>query len=472
MDLTISGLSMRSHLDGIEARLIRRIEVLNFGIDFDATVVNKVYVTGKFQVAFQLPSNIQMTFKALTTTVSLIVRLVDGANIGEMNLYDMPVEHNQTTNEILMTFEKQELHVLNDTAFEQFAANLLQKSNVSVMIEGLITAVVQTRIGNLTLADIPMQDTIYLTGFDQFDHGRLRIGQIDLVGARSATQLVLRVKTIITNPSVVNIIEAGRFTLDLCDLSSTVSVGLVNIDPFHLEPQENITVIDAEGILKMTSENNATARQFVSRMVSGIDSQVELRGTSTDNSTGTSVPLLALAVAGLSMHATVPGLTGDQALIREIILKKLTAAQIAGIPFRSRKDTLDTHSYCQSVQYGNGHSQAGYSSWFQCHRWRRQASGCGQWFYASGDWATSRLDHFVLHGASDGQTSHDGLFVGASLFAGNAHLSLSGTFDVTIGDQFTLTQLPFSILNISTIQDNGHYRSSFWLIKFWMKTFA
>jgi hypothetical protein len=62
MDLTISGLSMRSNLDGIEAHLIRRIEVLNFGIDFDPIVVNKVYVTGQFQVAFQLPSNIQMTF--------------------------------------------------------------------------------------------------------------------------------------------------------------------------------------------------------------------------------------------------------------------------------------------------------------------------------------------------------------------------------------------------------------------------
>ena len=58
----------------------------------------------------------------------------------------------------------------------------------------------------------------------------------------------------------------------------------------------------------------------------GTDSQVELRGTSADNSTGTSVPLLVLAVAGLGIRATVSGLSGDQALIREIILKKLTAA--------------------------------------------------------------------------------------------------------------------------------------------------
>jgi hypothetical protein len=418
--------------------------------------VNKVYVTGQFQVAFQLPSNIQMTFKALTTTVSLIVRSVEGANIGQMNLYDMPVEHNQTTNEILMTFEKQELHVLNDTAFEEFAANLLQKSNVSVVIEGLTTAVAQTRIGNLTLADIPMQDTIYLTGFDQFDHGRLQIGKIDIVGARSATQLVLRVNTIITNPSVVNIIEAGRFTLDLCDLSNTVSVGSVIIDPFHLEPYENKTVIDAEGILQITSENNATVRQFVSRMVSGIDSQVELRGTSADNSTGTSVPLLALAVAGLGIHATVPGLSGDQALIREIILKKLTAAQIAGIPLGLVKTLLTririVNPFSTAMVIHKLDIRADFSAIVDVDKQVGVVNDSTP--LVIGPHQDLITSYYTVH-----LTAKLGTMVSllVPLFAGNAHLSLSGTFDVTIGDQFTLTRLPFSILNITTVQGNERH---------------
>ena len=460
MDLTISGLSMRSHLDGIETHLIRRIEVLNFGIDFDPIVVNKVYVTGTFQVGFGLPSNILMTFKVLTTTISLVVRFVDGAHIGQMNLHDMPVEHNQTTNEILMTFDKQELHVLNDAAFEQFAANLLQKSNVSVMIEGLTTAVVQTRIGNLTLSDIPMQDTIYLTGFDQFDNGHLHIGQIDLVGARSLTQLVLRVKTIITNPSVVNIIEAGRFTLDLCDHSNSTSLGSVNIDPFHLDPKENETIIDAQGLLTITRENNATARQFVSRMVSGIDSEVELRGTSVDNSTGTSVPLLALAVAGLNIHATVPGLTGDQTLIREIILKKLTAAQIAGIPLGLVKTLLTririVNPFSTSMVIHKLDIRADFSSVVDADKQVGVVNDSTP--LVIGPHQDLITSYYTVH-----LTAKLGTMVSllVPLFAGNAHLSLVGTFDVTIGDQFALTQLPFSILNISTIQDSGRHRSSF-----------
>jgi hypothetical protein len=42
------------------------------------------------------------------------------------------------------------------------------------------------------------------------------------------------------------------------------------------------------------------------------------------------------------------------------------------------------------------------------------------------------------------------------LLAGNAHLSISGVIDVTIGDNFVLTQLPLTILNITTDQEHSH----------------
>jgi hypothetical protein len=111
-----------------------------------------------------------------------------------------------------------------------------------------------------------------------------------------------------------------------------ISLGLVNIEPFYLQPQGNATVIDAEGIFNLTEQNTVIAHEFISNMVSGIDNQVELRGTLADNTTGTSIPLLSLAIGGLRIHTRVPGLSGDRTLVREIILKKLTAAEIIGIP--------------------------------------------------------------------------------------------------------------------------------------------
>ncbi|CAF0945497.1 unnamed protein product, partial [Adineta steineri] len=42
------------------------------------------------------------------------------------------------------------------------------------------------------------------------------------------------------------------------------------------------------------------------------------------------------------------------------------------------------------------------------------------------------------------------------LLSGNARLSLSGVIDVTIGDNFTLNQLPLTTLNVTTDQEHSH----------------
>jgi hypothetical protein len=42
------------------------------------------------------------------------------------------------------------------------------------------------------------------------------------------------------------------------------------------------------------------------------------------------------------------------------------------------------------------------------------------------------------------------------LLAGNAHLSLSGQIDATIGGAFVLAQLPITVLNVTTVQEPRH----------------
>ncbi|CAF3665932.1 unnamed protein product [Rotaria sordida] len=246
MDLTISGLSMKANLDGIETKLIHQVNVLNFSIEFDLVHVNKVYVTGQLSVFFELPSNIHMKFKALRTSINFTMHFNDKPSMGQMILHDLPVEHNQTTNELFISFNKQELIVLNDASFKEFAANLVLTTNASIMIEGLAAALAEVRIGNITLSNIPINDTLHLVGYNEFDNGLLNIDNIDLIGAISCQALALRVRTQIINPSVVNILYGGRLSFDLCDIVSGKSLGLVNIDPFYLQLQDNITVLDAE----------------------------------------------------------------------------------------------------------------------------------------------------------------------------------------------------------------------------------
>jgi hypothetical protein len=189
-------------------------------------------------------------------------------------------------------------------------------------------------------------------------------------------------------------------------------------------------------------------------MVSGLDNQVELRGTLADNSTGTSIPLLSLAIGGLRIQTSVPGLSGERTLVREVILKKLTAAQIIGIPLGLVKILLARirllNPFSTPLTILSMKIRADFSA---------------------------TVDESLEVGVVEDDTplvvgAHQELispYVNVRLSAklstmiallvplldGNAQLSLSGVIDVKIGDNFVLTQLPLTILNVTTDQEHS-----------------
>ncbi|CAF1458450.1 unnamed protein product [Rotaria sordida] len=454
MDLTTSGLTMKANLEGIKANIIRQVDVLNFGIEFDSIDENKVYATGRLSVLFELPSNVHMTFKALTTSINFTMHFNDGPSMSQMILHDLPVEHNQITNELLMSFNKQELIVLNDASFEEFAANLVLTSSVSVTIEGLAAALTNICIGNITLSDIPVHDTLHLVGYNQFNNELLNIDNIDLTGALSSHELALRVKTKIINPSVVNIINGGRLSLDLCEVSSGISLGSVIIDPFYLEPQGSNTILNAEGTFRITDENSAVAQQFVSRMISGIDNNVELRGRLPNNSVGTSIPLLSMAIADLRIHTRVPGLYGERALVREILLKKLSAVQMAGIPLGLVK-TLSSRIRLKNP-FGTVLTITGMNirAYFGAAIDESQQVGT---VTDNSRITIGAYEEIVTHNIDVKITAKLSTMVSLlpPLLAGTSRLSLSGFINVIIGNQLTLNQLPLTLLNVASIQDGS-----------------
>jgi hypothetical protein len=354
-----------------------------------------------------------------------------------------------------MSFNKQELIILNKEYFQEFAANLVLTTNVSIMIEGLAEALAEVRIGNLTLLNIPMDNTLHLVGYNQFDNGCLTIDNIDMTGSISPHDLALHVKTQINNPSVVNILNGGRLTLDLCDIINGTSLGIINIDQFSLQPQGNITLLDAEGIFNITEQNRVIAQEFISNMVSGIDNEVELRGTLADNSTGTSIPLLSLAIAGLRIHTRVPGLSGERTLVREVIVKKLTALQIIGIPLGLVKALLIRirliNPFTTSLVIQSMHVRADFSPVVD----KDLQVGVVQDNTPLTIGTHQELITPYVNVTLSAKLSTMIALLGP-LLAGNAHLSISGVIDVTIGDDFVLTQLPLTILNINTDQEHSH----------------
>ncbi len=454
MDLTISDLSMKANLHGIETKLIRQVNLINFGIEFDSIDVSKVYVRGRLSVLFQLPSNVRMTFKVLRTTIQFTMRFNYGTDMSKIILHDLLVEHNQTTNEILINFHKQELIVLNNQSFKEFAADLVLKNNLSIRIEGLASVVVQIGIGNLILSNIPIINTLDIVGYNQFNNGLLNIDNIDLTRSISSDRVALQIRIDITNPSSINIINSGCLSFNVCHFQNGISFGLIHIDPFYLRPQKNLTILDAKGIFNITEQNYTTAREFLSRMISGIDNEIELRGILEDNSIGSSIPSLSLAIAGLRIHARVPGLSGKKILIRQIILQRLTPAKIFHIS-RGRINTLLTRIRIRNP--------------FSTHLIIRNISITAYFGY--------RIDQDLQIGIVNDDTpiiihSRQQLLTPyltvtllgrlttmiallRHLLTGSAHISLSGIIDVTIGYDFILNQLPITLTNVITVQEHS-----------------
>ncbi|CAF1327962.1 unnamed protein product [Rotaria sordida] len=463
LDLTVSGLSMKSNLDGIETKLIQRVEVLSFGIEFDSINVNKVYITGQLLVLFELPSNVHMTFKAFTTSINFVMRSDNGPNLGQMTLHDIPVEHNQVTNELLMKFNKQELVILNERAFQEFAANLVLTTNVSVTIEGLAEALAEIIIGNISLSNISVSDTLQLAGYDQFGNGLLNIDEVDLTKALSSHELSLNVKTRINNPSAVYILNGGRLSLDLRDFTSNISLGLVIIDPFYLEIQNNSTILNAEGTFGITPQNFAIAEQFVSRMVSGEDNEVELRGILPNDSIGTSIPLLSMAISDLRIRTHVPGLYGEKALVRQILLEKILLADVASIliskKLRSRIRLKNPFHAPLTITGMN--VRVDFSSVID------PSKEIGTVTYNSNIFIGS-VEEIITPEIEVRTTA--GLFTLSSVLGSlkneTLRLSLSGSISVTIDNQLNLSQLPIRLPNIlakeeASIRNHSYYESTY-----------
>ncbi|CAF4136821.1 unnamed protein product [Rotaria sordida] len=445
LDLTVSGLSMESNLDGIETKLIQRVEVLSFGIEFDSINVNKVYITGQLLVLFELPSNVHMTFKAFTTSINFVMRSDNGPNLGQMTLHDIPVEHNQVTNELLMKFNKQELVILNERAFQEFAANLVLTTNVSVTIEGLAEALAEIIIGNISLSNISVSDTLHLAGYDQFGNGLLNIDEVDLTKALSSHELSLNVKTRINNPSAVYILNGGRLSLDLRDFTSNISLGLVIIEPFYLEIQDNSTILNAEGTFGITPQNFAIAEQFVSRMVSGEDNEVELRGILPNDSIGTSIPLLSMAISDLRIRTHVPGLYGEKALVRQILLEKILLADIASIVLskKLRSRIRLKNPFHAPLTITGMNVRVHFSSVID------PSKEIGTVTYNSNIFIGS-VEEIITPEIEVRTTA--GLFTLSSVLGSlkneTLRLSLSGSISVTIDNQLNLSQLPIRLPNI------------------------
>ena len=202
----------------------------------------------------------------------------------------------------------------------------------------------------------------------------------------------------------------------------------------------------------MTNENAQIAQQFISAMVSGQSNDVELRGRLANNSIGTSISLLSSAIADLRISASVPGLFGERSLVRQLHIKKLSAAQIAGIPLGLVK-TLSARIRLRNP-FGTLLTIRGMGI--------RADLGAK----VNSDAQVGTVDDRTVIQINPYQelvTPYIDVKVTAKLttlvslagplISGSFGLTLSGFINVTIGNEFVLNQLSLTLLNVTTAQE-------------------
>lgn len=454
LDLTIKTLEMKADLDGINATLIKKVDLLDFEIDFNSLNESTLFVSGRLLVLFELPSNIRMNFTVLETTIDSRLRSQNQSIIGQMKFDHLFVEHDQSTNEILVEFKRTELLVLDRQAFQDFAADLLLRPNVSISIDGKTIARARTPIGDIDLADIPVRDQLDLIGYNRFGGGNLKINQIDIKRSLSSDELELQVLTEIRISSVVHIFYGGLLTLSLYETTNQINLGQVIIDPFYIDQQNKTTILSANGFFRINDNNRMVATQFISNMISGLNNNIQLRGQLDDGSIGTTVHLLSTAVKQLRIDTQLPGLTDERSLVQAVRIKKLSAAQVTGLPFGLVK-VLPTrirlfNPFTTSVSINNIQIRADFSATVSPNL---QVG------------LVNDTQTIVIPPNQQILTPYFNVSVTASLptmialagplLSGAFGLTLSGFLDVTIDDNVRLTRVPVTFLNVTSSQESS-----------------
>ena len=242
VELTVSGLSIGADLPGIEAELIHSVEVVTFGIGFDPRPSDNVYASGRLRVLFGLPSNVNVSLLAKKTTIEFTMGFPGRPVFGRMNLHELPVQHDQLTNELMIDFQRQLLTIVDRNAFVNFTQTFTSgglDNRVSFGIAGLASITGLFAIGTLDVDGIALNNTISLDGLGGLKD--VHVNGISINGEENGA-FQLSINTTIVNPGST-FVQLQSFILQLADHQSGTMLGRILVDVLTLEPGKNTMIL-------------------------------------------------------------------------------------------------------------------------------------------------------------------------------------------------------------------------------------
>lgn len=206
-----------------------------------------------------------------------------------------------------------EMEVINQTAFDLFAREMVDSEEISADLKGRVK--VRARVAGLTLPfnNVKFEKSVSLLGlqglknvsFDEFDVFEDENGF--LIGDASVE---------IYSPSNVELLPLGQLSLDL--QYDNISMATVVSDDTDLVPGPN--ELQIFGRLTPPEDADASVNELFSRFLAGEDSMV------TAVVVGSSIPLYSGFMSGITLNSRLPGL--DETLASKLLLSVIATVNI------------------------------------------------------------------------------------------------------------------------------------------------
>ncbi|KAF4132006.1 hypothetical protein GN958_ATG18789 [Phytophthora infestans] len=241
-----------------------------------------------------------------------------GLEVGTFQAPSMSITHG-TNNQV---FPNSTLKIQNKKAWDQFAGDMMRRSNVQYEISSKLNIHVRLLGGliKLSASDIPLSKTMAFKGMDGLRD--MQIAQVDMQHS-TQEQVVATIKTCIRNPSITTIRPVGALCLNahyprlghetlVAHLTTSEETGLPVADgqPSHpycaslhgpTDTSKGYNLLDLQG--EMLGTNSEAISGLITKYLSNVSAELTVV---TCESQATSVELYNEAMKNLTIESSLP----------------------------------------------------------------------------------------------------------------------------------------------------------------------
>ncbi|KAJ1560165.1 hypothetical protein HK405_008000 [Cladochytrium tenue] len=286
-------------------KVVSNIQIPSLSVKFDPTDTtgSKVSTSATVNAGFKSPFDFPLSVKQVAQTLSFVDQ-ASGTPFATLTVPYSDATSDQAAGNLTTSFTGGTLAMVTgqDTLYQNFFKTLTLGASASVGITGSVNAITSTAVGDVTVSNLSVTDTVSLTGFQGLSG--VTIGSVTVQGGTAAAGIQLSIGTTIQNPSSITIDFGADVTLDL--QMNGLTLGSVTLPTLALAPGSN-TVAATALFNPQGDAAVAQGRTLLSAFLGKASSAVSVVGTSA------SVVYTALqpAFAGVSVATTLPGQTAD-----------------------------------------------------------------------------------------------------------------------------------------------------------------